>query len=279
CPLRFPTLPGLVVYQDDEDPKRFHVLATTIGLAKRADGGPAFSVVSASRNGPAFISLTAELGATPAQEAAVRALLADGEVAALRLRPTDPTGSWSEIAVPAQPVSDAVLVPPLFSAGEARLVLGDGAELLADIVQAPSLFGANTASFSLILEKGTAQLADLVEGDGPIGTIRYDISFPARVPALTLAVKAHGEGPQEGETVEAAVLRGALEVTAFDAEGERPALVTTAAVLDVAAELWRRRPPGTRSLRVDPGAIIPCHLTVIAPLRALVPAALWEGLG
>src|SRR5688572_17863976 len=89
CAVHLPALPHLVVYQDDEDPQRYHAVSTKARLAGR-DGIPSFSVVSAGSEGPAFLSFTAELGANRADESVLREALANPDLVKGRLRPANP---------------------------------------------------------------------------------------------------------------------------------------------------------------------------------------------
>ena len=284
CALYFPTLPQFVVYHDDEDLQRYHVVTRKARLARRPDSVSSFSVVSTGGTGPAFISFTAELGVNAEDEAALRKLLADPELAVGRMRPTDPYGSSAgrkpaPIVVPSiAACADAALVPPLFTEGQALLVIGDPAAPLIEAAQPPSLFGSNTTSFSLLLEKGTAKLAEFVAADGPIGRLTYHLSFPARVPALHLTMEAQGEGPQEAEPLEAAISRGVLRLTAADPTGNPLSADVWNVVISLATQLWTLRPPDARSINVAPGEMVTCHLMVSTTLRELVPPTLWQGL-
>jgi hypothetical protein len=283
CALRFLALPHLVVYPDDEDPQRYHLVTTKAHLSRRSDGVASFSIVSAGSGGPGFVSLTAELGPDGKDDAALRALLADPDLRRARMRPSDPSGNARRgsrpVAVPAvEARADASLVPPLFTEGQAALVIGDPGAPLIDVVQQPSLFGSNNASFSLLLEKGTPRLAEIVAAEGPIGLLTYRLTFSARVPALHVTLEARGQGPKQGETIEAAIARGALELTAVDANHAPAQTAIRSVVLGLAAELWRLRPAGMQSVSVAPGEIVTCHLVVTTTVRDLVPSVLWEGL-
>jgi hypothetical protein len=191
------TVEGVTVYPDHANQNMFWWLAAPVALADRSDGADgtmkAFTflkfkpaAVSAGVKGGGFAMFTLALKLPPGLEGKIRSQIANAFPTA-----TDPvlapvaydSGTVECIALNLQGsggTQETPQPPGTFVAVEQ--ILGS---------RTPSLFGDNTAAFSLTLTQEGATLLEqaFVEGTAPIGAV-YNLKFTALRPALDAKLTA-----------------------------------------------------------------------------------------
>ena len=185
------TIDGVTVFPDHADDEQFWYLPANISLARRPeDDRPQFTFIKYKRaatdngvEGGGFLMFAVELALSDDAERAIRSQLPAG--ARLTAVPFD-SGTVECVALNLQ------------GSGGTVATVGDDGTFIAvrQILGArvPSLFGDNTAVFSLTLSAEGATLleAAFAQGATPIGVI-YNLKFTALQPALDVKITADFE--------------------------------------------------------------------------------------
>ncbi|MFD9541896.1 hypothetical protein [Streptomyces sp. NPDC060022] len=181
---------GVEVFPDHADPNQFWYLPAPVALAQREDG-PAFTlityrpaVVEAGANGGGFLMFSTALVLAPDTEALVKSRLAERAPGKVRLSPVPyDEGDVQCVALNAQGPGGTVAELPNGAFRAVETILG---------AAVPSLFGENTAMFSLTLSKEGAKLLKEVfrAGGTPVGVI-YRLKFTALRPAVSVTITAN----------------------------------------------------------------------------------------
>ncbi len=188
---RMQTIEGVTVFPDHADERQAWYLPAHISLARRPeDNRPAFTFLKYKRaatasgvEGGGFLMFAVELGLPEEVEQAIRSELPAGT--RLSAVPFD-TGTVECVALNLQ------------GPGGTVATVGDNGTFIAveQILGAsmPSLFGNNTAMFSLTLSQEGATLLEqaFAAGATPIGVI-YKLSFTAMQEALNVKITADFE--------------------------------------------------------------------------------------
>lgn len=196
---KVPGVPHVQVYRDDERANRFYVVTERVRLARDESGEPLATFILYARDvdrvgegediARGYLSLSTQVVVTPDEEQLILAHLR-AKLAAERtrrswfLRLINLTGASGEpeISYPSQfvdgSVSFTLLTPDLVP-----VTAGSGK---------PSLINSNLASFSSSLtQDGAELLRQVLEGGDVPAIVAYDLTFLARIPAVTIRI--HGD--------------------------------------------------------------------------------------
>lgn len=182
---------GVEVFPDHADPNQFWYLPAPVSLARR-DERPAFTLITYRREaveagapGGGFLMFETALRLERDVEEAVRSRLAERAPGKVRLSPVPfDEGTVECVALDAQgPGGTAVAAAPPGTFRAVESILG---------ATVPSLFGENTAMFSLGLSHEGAVLLKKVfqAGGAPVGVI-YRLRFTALRPTLAVRITAN----------------------------------------------------------------------------------------
>lgn len=182
---------GVEVFPDHADPNQFWYLPAPVSLARRQDG-PAFTLITyrreaveAGARGGGFLMFETALRLEPEFEEAIRSRLAERAPGKVRLSPVQfDDGTVQCVALDAQGPGGTVVGPAPPGAFQAvESILGTAV---------PSLFGENTAMFSLGLsDEGAVLLKKVFQAGGaPVGVI-YRLRFTALRPTIAVRITAN----------------------------------------------------------------------------------------
>ncbi len=179
----FDTIQGLSIFSDDEDATRFYYLPRQPRIAVDPSGKPQFTFLyyqfAVDRPGPSnekgggYLTFTTVLKEDPQLVEQIRTVLQS------RYRTEHPTE-----VVPLQ----VSLAPVDFTDGEISLITFKDQRFVKEVTLGkPSLFGDNTASVAVELpEDGATLFREALRGGGSVGAIQYSLTFPVRLPAITI---------------------------------------------------------------------------------------------
>lgn len=173
---------GITVFRDDADPARFHYLPKDIRIAQDANGDPQFTFLryqfplnrADSEPGGGYLVFTTNL-------------TAPNDVLEQKVKPR-----LSQLLRQENPLSTEVpeptIVPVSYSKGSVELIImRDNNFVKAIHLGRPSLFADNSASMAVELKADAATLFyEALRQGGSIGAIQYNLSFPVRLPAITI---------------------------------------------------------------------------------------------
>ncbi len=177
----FGVVSGITIFRDDEDPSHFYYLPRSPRLAVE-NGKPQFTFMRyqfpIDRPGPepggGYIVFTTVMQEDPHfLDNNVKPVLQS------RVRSESPTSAV---------VPQVTLAPVDFTEGEVRLIIMQNNQFVKAITLGkPSFFGDNTASVAVELSADAATLFyEALRKGGSIAAIEYDLTFPVRLPALTI---------------------------------------------------------------------------------------------
>ncbi len=162
---------GVEVFPDHADPNQFWYLPAPVRLAQ-GEQGPAFTLITyrpaaveAGAEGGGFLMFETALTLDPGTEAIIKSKLAERAPGAVRLSPVPfDEGDVQCVALDAQGPGGTVAQLPEGAFRAVETILGTAV---------PSLFGENTAMFSLTLSAEGATLLKEVfrSGGSPVGVI------------------------------------------------------------------------------------------------------------
>ena len=173
---------GITIFRDDDVKTRFYYLPRTITVQKAPDGSPMFTFLRyqfpidrpGEERGGGYLVLTTSMKEDPALlERRVKPIL------------SEIVRSENPLATTLPPVT---LAPVDFTDGEVRLLMMRDDEFVGDVqLGRPSLFTDNTASLAVELEElGASLFAEALRSGGSIAAIEYNLTFPVRLPAVTI---------------------------------------------------------------------------------------------
>ncbi|MFM9634534.1 MULTISPECIES: hypothetical protein [Streptomyces] len=181
---------GVEVFPDHADPNQFWYLPAPVRLAQR-EQGPAFTLITyrpaaveAGVEGGGFLMFETALTLDPGTEAIIKSKLSERAPGTVRLSPVPfDEGDVQCVALNAQGPAGTVAQLPEGAFCAVETILG---------AAVPSLFGENTAMFSLTLSAEGAKLLKEVfrAGGSPVGVI-YRLKFTALRPALSVTITAN----------------------------------------------------------------------------------------
>lgn len=173
---------GITIFRDDDVPSRFYYLPRTISIQRAPDGSPMFTFLryqfpierEGEEKGGGYLVLTT-------------AMTEDPDVLRTRVEPALSQLVRSELP-PSAPLPEITLAPVDFTNGQVRLLMMRDDEFVGDVqLGRPSLFADNTASIAVELEElGASLFADALRQGGSVAAVEYDLTFPVRLPAVTI---------------------------------------------------------------------------------------------
>ncbi len=193
----YDTIEGITIFRDDEDPFRFYYLPRNPRLARGEDGKPQFTflryMLPIDRKpdeppGGGYLVFTAVMREEPQLiESRIRPALQ------ARVRAENPNR---------HDMPQVVVAPVDFTDGEVRLIILQSDRFIEAVTLGkPSLFGDNTASVAVELtDRGATLFYDALKQGGSIAAIEYDLTFPVRLPAITI------RGHVDSQEVKSAVI-------------------------------------------------------------------------
>lgn len=185
---------GITVFRDDENPANFFYLPSKPTIARGENGKPQFTFMRyqfaierpGAEPGGGYLMFTTVMRAEPQVLAKVRQALQS------RLRSEMPTTAI---------LPEVTLAPVDFTEGEVRLIIMQNDKFVKALnLGKPSLFGDNTASLAVELTADGATLFfEALSKQGSVAAIEYDLSFPVRLPAIT--IRGHVDSTEVKEAV------------------------------------------------------------------------------
>jgi hypothetical protein len=178
----FAQIENISIFRDDEQTNKFYYLPRFPRIATADNGKPMFTFLryqfpierDNQEPGGGYLVFTTRL--TEEQ-----ALLDSKVIPSLKraLQQENPTA----ISVP-----EPILAPVDFTGGEVQLIMIRDNQFVGAVqLGKPSLFGDNTASVAVELKSmGATLLFEALKGGASIAAIEYDLSFPVRLPAITI---------------------------------------------------------------------------------------------
>ncbi|MFB3909698.1 MAG: hypothetical protein ACE15D_14985 [Candidatus Eisenbacteria bacterium] len=207
----YDTIQGLTVFRDDEDPTSFYYLPRQPRIATDESGKAQFTFLyyqfpvdrpgASGEKGGGYLTFTTALKEDPKLVEQVRSALQS------RYRAENPTE-----AVPKQ----VKLATVDFTDGTVSLLTFKDQRFVKEVTLGkPSLFADNTASIAAELPADGATLfREALKGGGSVGAVQYSLTFPVRLPAITIL------GHVDSQEVKNAVMGYAKEkVTSDDTWG------------------------------------------------------------
>jgi hypothetical protein len=177
----FASISGITIFRDDEDPSRFYYLPRSPRLAIADGGKPEFTFLRyqfpIERPGPepggGYMVFTTVMTEDPQLLENVKPALQ------ARLRAENPA---------ATSIPPVTLAPVDFTEGQVRLIIMQNNQFIKGVTLGkPSFFGDNSASVAVELSADAATLFyEALRGGGSVAAIEYDLTFPVRLPALTI---------------------------------------------------------------------------------------------
>lgn len=177
----FAEIEGVTVFRDDEDPARFYYLPSQPRLARGENGKPQFTFLRyqfalerpGTEPGGGYLVFTTVMREEGAVLERIRQAMQS------RLRSEMPTTT----ALP-----EVTVAPVDFTDGEVRLIIMQNDRFVKAVnLGRPSLFGNNTASVAVELSSDGATLFyEALRKAGSVAAIEYDLTFPVRLPAITI---------------------------------------------------------------------------------------------
>lgn len=185
----FAEVDGIQIFRDDTDPSKFYYLPRTPRIVTNNDGKPMFTFmryqfpIERPREEPGggyLVFTTAMNEDSDTLERRVKPFLEK------QLRANLPVGAT---------LPPLTLSPVQFTGGEVRLIMMQNNEFIRAIhLGRPSLFGDNTASVAVELNSDAATLFyEALKRGGSIAAIEYSLTFPVRLPAVTILGKVDSQ--------------------------------------------------------------------------------------
>lgn len=192
-----PDVPNVQIYRDDENPHQFYMVSERCTVARDDDNKPLFTFIMYARDvdklAPAdleveraYVALTTQAGITKAAEDKIRTYLQQKLTNEFH-------GGFRYLDRAISRVEPELGYPPLWLDGtvEFKALFPDMVPLTAGSTK-PSLVDANVASFAAELNQDGAELfRQAVEKGAVPAIILYNLTFAARIPAITIHV--HGD--------------------------------------------------------------------------------------
>ncbi|MVN86460.1 hypothetical protein GO986_06745 [Deinococcus sp. HMF7620] len=185
---------GVTVFRDDENPANFYYLPSKPVIAPGANGKPQFTFMRyqfaierpGAEPGGGYLVFTTVMRESPQTLAKIRQALQS------RLRSEMPTTTV---------LPEVTLAPVDFTEGEVRLIIMQNDKFIKAVnLGKPSLFGDNIASLAVELTADGATLFyEALRKQGSVAAIEYDLTFPVRLPAIT--IRGHVDSKEVKEAV------------------------------------------------------------------------------
>lgn len=185
---------GVTVFRDDENPANFYYLPSKPTIAQGENGKPQFTFMRyqfaierpGAEPGGGYLVFTTVMREDGQKLAKIRQALQS------RLRSEMPTTAI---------LPEVTLAPVDFTEGEVRLIIMQSDKFVKALnLGRPSLFGDNTASLAVELTADGATLFyEALRKQGSVAAIEYDLTFPVRLPAIT--IRGHVDSKEVKEAV------------------------------------------------------------------------------
>lgn len=191
---KVPGVNHVTLYRDDENPHKFYMVPERPTIARDDEGNPLFTFILYARDvdrlAPderevqrAYLSLSTQVAVSPEDEQKIRTYLR-------QMLSGEKNRGYRFLKLPILRVEPELSYPPVFTQGSVEFKTFD--EELAPFSvgsKAPSLVGANLASFSQMLSQDGSELfrQSVVRGIVP-SVIHYSLAFLAKIPAVSIRI-------------------------------------------------------------------------------------------